>query len=129
MHKLFQQELDVVTSSGAGTASVSPRKPGYVEKVVILVPTDLVVDVSLVVTQDSGLAAETIYAKTGVTAGTYHLYPRAPTVKADGTALTTLPYVKPVFNVNDSFTLTLANGTANDKRVVVKIQYVPAEPC
>ena len=128
--KLLQHELSVVTASGAGTKSVSPVKPGYIEKIVLLVPTDLVVDVSIVVTQDNtSFTAESIFVKTGVTAGTYHLYPRAPTVKSDGTALTTLPYVKPVFNLGDSLTLTLANGTANDKRVTAKVFVIPAEPC
>lgn len=128
--KLLQHELSVVTASGAGTKSVSPVKPGYIEKVVLLIPTDLVVDISLTITQDNtSFSAESVYVKTGMTAGTYHIYPRAPTAKADGTALTSLPYVKPVFNVGDSLTLTLANGNANDKRVTMKVLCVPAEPC
>ena len=128
-HKaLLFQELSLLASSGAGSVSVEMKKHGYIEKVVLLIPTDLVTDISLTIVQDNtAFAAENVLVKTGMTANTYHLYPRAPTVKADGTALTSLPYVKPVFAYGDKLTLALANANSDAKRVTVKIYYMPSE--
>lgn len=126
---ILSHELTLLPTLGAGVVFVSPVKPGYIEKIILVIETGVTTDVSIAIANiDSVYGADVVYAKTGLTAATYHLYPRAPTVKADGTALTTLPYVKPLFHVGDKLTLTLANATANDKRITAFIRYSPAEP-
>ena len=129
IRSILTHELTLLPSSGAGVVFVSPVKPGYIDKIILVIETGLTTDVSIAIANIDGVyGADVVYAKTGLTAATYHLYPRAPTVKADGTALTSLPYVKPLFHVGDKLTLTLANASADDKRVTAFIRYIPAEP-
>lgn len=129
MKNFITQELSLLPSSGAGTVSVSPIKPGVIEKIILVIETGVTTDVSIgVASIDSIYGAATVYAKTGMTAATYHLYPRLPAVGPDGTSLTTLPYVKPIFRLGDKITLTLANATADTKRITAFVVYQPAEP-
>lgn len=129
MKSILTHELSLLPSSGAGSAFVSPVKPGYIEKIILKIETGVTVDVSISISSlDSLYGDDVVYAKGSLAAGTYHLYPRAPTVKADGTALTTLPYVKPLFHLGDKLTLTLANATVDTKRITAFIRYSPVEP-
>ena len=114
MKKLNTIYLPVTTAAGAGTNSVMPACAGYIDKLVVVVPATLTADIVVEVVSDNSIAGvETIYSKTGVGAGTQHLYPRAPTIKSDGTALTSLPYVRPLFWRGDSLRITLANSVVD----------------
>lgn len=129
MKSLITQELNLLPTSGAGSVSVSPIKPGFIEKIILVIETGVTTDVSIAIASiDSIYGTNVVYAKAGMTAATYHLYPRLPAVGPDGTSLTTLPYVRAVFRLGDKISLTLANATADTKRISAFIVYEPAEP-
>lgn len=125
---LNKGETSVLPSSGAGTNKFSPNQPGFIEKLILVVPTGLTTDVVIDIAQDISLiAAETVYSKTGVSAGTYHIYPRQRVMVANAVS-DTLPPARPIFYHDDDIRLTLANATDDSKRVTLYVRWEPADP-
>lgn len=113
-------EIRVSAVEGSGYGQVVTRQCGYLDKLIVVIPTDLTADVSVSIQQgNAAVGAETVFAKAGMTAGTYHIYPSALSTDAGGVADDDLKPVRPIFQSGDSIRLTLANASAPVLAVVL----------
>ena len=107
-------EIRVTIAAGAGTGTVRPVMRVPLEKIIIVVPAGVTTDVSFAIHSDiTEVGDEVVYAKTGLAAGTYHIYPRTPVTNPSGTAVTGVTHAKMIVEQNSALKLTLANATGS----------------